>query len=145
MRIWERRFLWLRSDIPISLKRPWAELGSCPPGSSLGTHPAGPARSHVAAAALGFSTTQYLQQFWELSSSNNNSKLPFRTECSPPCAGLSPLCKSFTVYKGCFHWPRSCSLQGGFSGVMTQDFTQLTFAARGPLTCVYIKKIVLPK
>lgn len=145
MRIWERRFLWLRSDIPISLKRPWVELGSCPPGSSLGTHPAGPARSHVAAAALGFSTTQYLQQFWELSSSNNNSKLPFRTECSPPCAGLSPLCKSFTVYKGCFHWPRSCSLQGGCSGVTTRDFTQLTFAARGPLTCVYIKKIVLPK
>lgn len=80
-----------------------------PPAPPAGT-PAGPARSRIAApaaASSGSSPTKSLKHFWKLSSSNNNFKPPVRTECSPACAGLSPLCKSFSVYNGSFYHPRS--------------------------------------
>lgn len=139
MRTWEPGFLWLQSAIPSSPSQTLSGVGLLSPGSPLGTHSAGPARSHVAAAALDFSTAQSLQRFWEL-------KHPTIIPSCRSRVGLSSLCKSFTVYKRCFHWPRSCSSRVGAQGERLQTSLRLHSAhicSQGPPDmCVYKKDCI---
>lgn len=129
MRIWEPGCLWLQSVTSMSLRRPGP-----PPLSGAGLLPS--------LAALGFSTTQPLQRFWELNSSNNNSQPLVRTECSPARGCLSPLCKSFTVYKGSFHWPRSCSSRMGVQGNDSGLHSAHICSQGPPDMCVYEKDCI---
>lgn len=84
---------------------PSAERGSFSPRHPGRPRTQPPPHHHVAAASSGFPPTKSPKRFWKLSSSDNNFKPPVRTERSPACAGLAPLCKSFTVQNGYFYQP----------------------------------------
>lgn len=111
---------WVQSAMPSS------------PSSPLGTHPAGPAHSH-SPGLLHY--TQFLQRFWEL-------KHPTIIPSCRSRVGLSPLCKSFTVYKGCFHWPRSCSSRVGAQGEDSKLDSARICSQGPPDMCVYKKDCI---
>lgn len=83
----------------------WAPAPWQPPGHT----PSWPSWQPCGSCSLHLSTTQTLLQLWEL-------KHPIIIPSCWSRVGLSPLCKSLTVYKSCFHWPRSCSSRVGVQG-----------------------------